>query len=79
MVVPKKPAEPLSTLDRAAGACVVDGRINEPIVDSLVIAIAVVVRDVLAHCSSKVPFPDRNNLRQALRLDRSNESLRVSV
>ena len=43
------------------------------------IALAVVMIHVLAHRPPKVAFPNRNDLRQALRLDRSNEPLRVGV
>jgi hypothetical protein len=44
-----------------------------------VIALAVVVLDVFADHLSKVAFTDRNDLRQALRLDGSNESFGISV
>ena len=43
------------------------------------IALAVGVLDVLMDRSSKVTFPDRNDLRQTLRPDRSYESLGVCV
>ena len=42
-------------------------------------AIAVRGVDVLAHRSSKMTFTNRNDLRQALRLDRADESLCVRV
>jgi hypothetical protein len=44
-----------------------------------VIALAVVVLNELAHDASKVAFPDRNHLRQALRLNGPNESLGIGV
>ena len=43
------------------------------------IALAVVVLDVLTNRSSKMRFTDRNDLCQALRFDRSNESLGICV
>ena len=74
----KKPTEPLAALDPTVSSGTVDG-VDEAIVDPLVIALAVVVRDVLAHRSPKVRFTNRNDLCQALGLDRSHESLRVRV
>ena len=54
-------------------------RIDKTVPDPLVIALALVVLDVLTDRSSKMRFTDRNDLRQALRFDRSNESLGVRV
>jgi hypothetical protein len=44
-----------------------------------VIALALVVLDMFTDRASQVRFPDRDNLRQTLRLDRSNEPLGVGV
>ncbi len=45
----------------------------------MVIALAVIVLDVLADHPANVALPDRNDLRQALRSDRSNESLGIRI
>src|SRR5688572_1295788 len=79
MIEAKQPAEPLATLDTLASPRDVARRFDEPVPDSLVIALSVVVRDVLTDRSPKVRFADRDDLRQTLRLDRSNESLRIRV
>src|SRR6266850_1330072 len=78
-VIPKKPTEPLATFDRADSSRFVVRCVNETVLDPLVIALAVVVRDVLADRSSKMRFTDRNDLCQAFRFDRSTESLGVRV
>src|SRR5216117_183657 len=54
-------------------------RVDEPVADPLVIALAVIVLDVLADHPANVGLPDRNDLRQALRPDGSNESLGIRV
>ena len=78
-IVAKKPTEPLAALDRTASSTLSSGCIDQPLGNSLVIAFAVVVLDVLTDCSSKMRFTDRNDLCQALRFDRSNESLGIRV
>src|SRR5262245_24723920 len=79
MIETQQPTEPFATLDSIAPSGVIGRRFDEPVADSLVIALSMVVRDVLTDCSPKVRFPDRDHLRQAFRLDRSNESLRIRV
>src|SRR5258705_300765 len=78
-VVPKKPTEPLSAFDRTPSSECINRLVDESVANSLVIALAVVVRDVLAHRSPKVRFSDRNDLSQTFRFDRANESLGVRV
>ena len=70
---------PLAALDRTASPQLVARRVDEPILDPLVIALAVVVLDVLAYRLSQMSVTDRDHLRQALRLDRSDESLGMRV
>ena len=79
VVEPKQSAEPLAALDPTASSRVVDRRVDEPVANALVIPLAVVVRDVLTDRASQARFPNRNDLCQALGLDRSHESLRVGV
>jgi len=63
VVEAKKSAQPLARFDRTITPYRIGRRADEPVVDPLVIALAVVVLDVLAHYPSKVAFPDRNDLR----------------
>ena len=79
MVEPEKPAHPLATFDRTVSPYCIGSRADESVSDPLVVAPAVVVLNILANQSSKVAFPDRNDLRQTLRLDRSDESLGMGV
>jgi hypothetical protein len=78
-VEPEKPAKSLAALDRTASSRLISRRFDQLVANSLVIALAVVVLDELAHDASKVAFPDRNHLRQRLRLDGPNESLGIGV
>jgi hypothetical protein len=78
-VVAKQSTEPLATLDPTAESRFLDRRFDEPVAYPLVIPLGVVVHHVLTNRPPKVRFPDRDHLRQALRLDRSDESLGVRV
>jgi hypothetical protein len=51
MIEAKKSTEPLAALDPATSSRVTDRRFDEPVADSLVIPLAVVVRNVLANSS----------------------------
>ena len=60
-VVSQQPTESFTAFDRTAPARDIGRRIDEPIANSLVIAFAVVVRDVLPNGLSNMPFSDRND------------------
>src|SRR2546425_11433605 len=53
--------------------------LDESIAEALVIPFAVVVRNVLRHRASEVPFADRNQPVEAFFRDRSHEALRIGV
>ena len=78
-VVVQEAAEPLPALDRCSRIGVVVGRREDrgeqPIVEALVIALEMVVRDELRDCEAKVALAERNELVQALFLDREYEAL----
>jgi len=75
----KEPTEPLPTPDRSSSQMVFDVAIDEFVSKFLVIALAMIVLGVFHHCVSEVAFSERNDLRQAFRFDRSNETLGVRV
>ena len=63
----------------STGSSLIDRSANQPVPDSLVISFFVVVLDILTDGAPEMRFADRNYPSQALRLDRSYESLGVCV
>ena len=78
-VVVQEAAEPLPALDRCNRIGVVVGRRDDrgeqPIVEALVIALEMVMRDKLRDREAKVALAKRNELVQALFLNREYEAL----
>jgi len=78
-VVPKHPAQPLPAFDGAVADAVLRRSLDQLIAEALVISLAMVVLGVLGHGPAKMALAKRNDLRQALRLDRPNEALRICI
>ena len=79
MVETQHPAEPLDALDRADCRCRTIAGLDQPIVDSLVISLPVIMRGVLASSSPKRPFSEEDHPIETFILDRSHEPLGVRV
>jgi hypothetical protein len=77
-VVVEQSAQSLTTANLARVHC---GRlaVDDLVVQSLMIAFAVLMLDELVHRCPEMPFPPRNHPIQTLLLNRSYEPLRVGV
>jgi hypothetical protein len=78
-VVPQHATEPLPTLDRPVHVRSLRARLDQLVAKSLVVALGVVVLDILADRLAKMPFAEWDDLSDAFRLDRPDETLRVRV
>ena len=67
------PAETFSSHHRSAFVRRFGGCDDELVLESLMVPLNVVVRHELRHCPSEVAFAQRDDLPQALRLDRQDE------
>ena len=76
-------AEALSTRDRSRGICVLVSRrrrrSDQPVVEALVVALEMVVRDELRDRKAEMALTERNELVEAFALDREYEALRKGV
>jgi len=70
--------EPLATADAAVGGSDAGGE-GYRVAQSLVVALRVVVLDELADDAAQMTFAERDDVAQALLLDRADEPLRVGV
>ena len=80
MVEAEHPAEPFRTSNRTTRC--VDGHLrrrDQPIIDSLMIPLPVIVSGVLASGLSQRPFAEEDHSVETLILDRPDESLGVGV
>jgi hypothetical protein len=71
--------EPLSSPDAAEGRGRIAGREGDDVAEALVVALGVVVLNELADDAAQMTFAERDDVSQALLLDRANEAFRVSV
>jgi hypothetical protein len=76
-------AEAFSTRDRSSGIGVLVSRRrrrgDQPVVEALVVALEMIVRDKLRDREAEVALTERNELVEAFALDREHESLRKGV
>ncbi len=79
MVEAQHSAEPLDALDNTESRFVTTSRLDQPIIDPLVIPLPVIMSGVLASRFPKRPFSEEDHPVEALVLDRSDETLRVGV
>ncbi len=79
MVETKHPAKPLGALDGARRRFDAVTRLDQPIVDPLMIPLPVIVSGVLASGLSQRPFAEEDHSIETLLLDRPDESLGVGV
>ena len=79
VVVVQHPAEPFTSLDVSAHIRLAAPIVDQPIVDSLMVALDVVVLRVLLHGVAQMPLSQRDDLGQTLGFDGTDESLRVGV
>ena len=78
MVRAEESSESLATLN-AIHRLGLGRSIDQPIAESLMVAIQVVVRDIFVDGVPQVQLADGDDLREALLFDRTHESLRVRV
>jgi hypothetical protein len=79
MVEAQHPPEPLVAFDGARCRFGTVRRLDQPIIDPLMIPLPVIVNGVLTSCLSKRPLAEEDHAIEALLLDRSNESFGVGV
>ncbi len=79
MVETKHPTEPLSAFDDARWGFSANRRLDQPIIDPLMIPLPMIMSGVLAGGLSQRAFAEEDHLIETFILDRSDESLRVSV
>ena len=79
MVETKHPAEPLGAFDDARWGFGANGRLDQPIIDPLMIPLPVIVSGVLASGLSQRSFAEKDHSIKTLILDRPDEPLRVGV
>ena len=79
MIETKHPAEPLGTLDGARCGFGVVIRLDQPVIDPLMIPLPVIVSGVLASGLSQRPFAEEDHSIETFILDRPDESLSVGV
>jgi hypothetical protein len=79
MIETKHPAEALSALDGARRRFDAVGRLDQPIIDPLVIPLPMIVSGILASCLSKRPFAEEDHSAETLIVDRSDEALGIRV
>ena len=72
-------SQPFLTLDGTVHVELAAWLLNQLVVETLVIALKVVVLRILLHGHPKVTLAQWNNLGQTFGLDRADESLRVGV
>jgi hypothetical protein len=77
VVVIQHPAEPFSALDASSHVDFASLIVDQPIVDSLVIPLDVVVLHVLSHGVPQMSLSERNDPRQTFGLDGAHESFRM--
>jgi hypothetical protein len=80
VVVAQQATEAFSTRDRSSGIGVLVSRRrrrgDQPVVEALVVALEMIVRDELRDRQAEVALTERNELVEAFALDREHESLR---
>ena len=69
MIEAEQTAEALSPLYVGVRTCRRWGSLQEPVAESLMIPLAMVVRDVLAHEETEVPLAEGNDAGEKLLLD----------
>jgi hypothetical protein len=79
MIGAQHPAEPLGALDGARRRFGTATRLDQPIVDPLMVPLPMIMSGVLASSSSQRPFAEEDHLAETLILDRSDESLGIGV
>ncbi len=79
MVETEHSSEPLGAFDDARKGFGANGRLDQPIVDPLMIPLPVIVRGVLASGLSQRPFAEEHHPIETLILDRPDEALGVGV
>ncbi len=79
IVVIQDTSESLSAIDGIVHIGLVDRLLDQLIVESLVIALKVIVVRVLLHRIAKMAFTQRNDLGQTFGFDRPNEPLCVRI
>ena len=78
-VVVQDAAEASARIDRPVGMWGNRQRLDCSIPDALMVALEMIVLGVLAQCTVQHPRTDRNELGEALVLDRSDEAFSVSI
>src|SRR5262249_6384540 len=76
-VVVEQSTEALLPMDRAAVRSW--WTLNQGVLETLMIPLAVVMRNELRHCSSEVPFAQQNHAVETFLLDRPHKPLRVRI
>ena len=66
LVVAEQTAEPLVAIDPPARSDVVDASVDQSIAETLMVPLAVVVLDILAHNSPKMPLAKWNHVADTL-------------
>ena len=79
MVEAQHPAGALGAFDDARWGFGANGRLDQPIIDSLMIPLPVIVSGVLASRLSQRPLAEEDHSIETLILDRPNEPLGVRV
>lgn len=79
MIEVQEPAQPGAILDRGVVVLGVEARLDELVVDSLVMPLAVVVLDVLSDDSPEMALAERNDVVEAFAADAANEALGEGV
>ena len=78
-IVVENASEPFTTLDTTNHGVRASPIVDQLVIDSLMVALDVVVLRVLLHGVAKMPLAQWDDLRQTLGLHRTDESLRMGI